>query len=118
MNRRGFLLGLGALMVAPAIVKATSLMPVKLMLPIRQRLITAELDLIQRTIRWHFNDGEFTQWMDEKCLLEGIDPATLPKSNGNYFEQVEQTIKARGCIVDHVPVLLPEVHFQLNGINI
>lgn len=43
IGRRGFITGLISLAAAPAIVRAGSLMPVKVMLPDTKRLITSKL---------------------------------------------------------------------------
>jgi hypothetical protein len=107
MHRRSFLLGLGALMAAPAIVKATSLMPVKQMIvEPRWRMISGSLDPTTRTVRWHYKSGEFTQWIDEAlCKLDEKDLA-YAEQHDDYFKQVDQAIKSAGENPDGVPIVL------------
>lgn len=118
MNRRGFLLGLTALMAAPAIVKAQNIMAVKQMVvPIRQRLIHAEIDTTFRTVHWYSNGREFVKWdsIDNSWIL----PEHLPKGNGDYFEQVDQKIMAAGEDPTSVPLVIlpPSVHEPVEGLT-
>ena len=72
MHRRSFLAGLGAaLFVAPAIVKSTSLMPVKQVVwTPRKRMFTAELDQIKRTVSWKSPEGLPVEWGKYKELIQ------------------------------------------------
>jgi len=74
MNRRGFIFGLGAALVAaPAIVHATNLMQVKnfIIVP-RKRKIVAELDQVTKTVKYRHTDGhEIRSW--HQYILEDQD---------------------------------------------
>jgi hypothetical protein len=98
MHRRSFLLGLGALMAAPAIVKASSLMPVKQMVVVepRRRMISGSLDSMTRTVRWYYKSGELRIWMDEALYKLDEKDLAYAEQHDDYFKQVDQTIKLAG----------------------
>ena len=76
-SRRGFIAGLAALIVAPAIVQASNLMPVKPMLEVSHN---GSLWLVQwgeRTIEGMFDKGKIV-WDSRQDLAPGIECADLP----------------------------------------
>jgi hypothetical protein len=104
LPRRGFLLGLGALIMAPAIVRFESLMPVRSI----ARLITGVPELV-----FYDSDGGVLFKIDAPS--EPLDP--------NVFGQIYNSPRigfdvARSCLVARVELMHPEfgrLNVQLGG---
>jgi hypothetical protein len=102
MNRRGFLFGLGAsLIVAPAIVHASNLMPVKpytFQLP-RKRLIVAELKDVSQGLRWKDANGHYVEWINKSSDAYG-DPMSEGYVDYNdlimNYDPVDHIVQAPG----------------------
>jgi hypothetical protein len=104
MHRRSFLLGLGALMAAPAIVKATSLMPVKQMVvPVRERMIKAYLDDRHKVVHWVMADGklrvmadgkltDYVAWDNPNCYLDNKGKVELDKAI-DYHNHIDELVE-------------------------
>lgn len=83
-SRRSFLVGLGALVAAPAIVRASGIMPVKPMLILPEAKVITDLTFPIEGFARHA--GWQTEWATV-C----IDPATGEWRNGNYNNKLRPT---------------------------
>lgn len=61
MNRRGFITGMAALIAAPSIVRASSLMPVKVLMPANDVLIPGDVEWGEHLIKQIPNGWELWQ---------------------------------------------------------
>lgn len=104
MKRRGLLAGLGALFVAPAIVRATSLMPVSVLEPtlLAPEAVVAESNAaitLGRT-RWIFEDDiwkpappEAPDWSEATPLLVEFDGYMHMTNGGNIDTNAQEAFQ-------------------------
>jgi hypothetical protein len=108
MNRRGFLLGMGALLAAPSIVRAGSLMPVKAP-PLTQ----------WRTLLASTNPMAVIEYFDGADLVWRVDERVPMKDHGDGSYSIETTADRAGMM--RVAVTCPEFvthtteHFVVAG---
>ncbi len=96
LPRRGFLLGLGSLIVAPAIVRAGSLMPVKVYRPgiiIGSNSFLLIKQITRDAVRLFCNSNEFIERIDPNFDIHGITSIRLPT---NLRVGTKITIKNNG----------------------
>lgn len=97
INRRGLITGLISLVAAPAIVRASSLMPVKVIKPISymtlddyaERIMLPMIEKMQEQIASSIMYGESYF----KYSLNGIAPVIEPIANNRIFISKEEALK-------------------------
>jgi hypothetical protein len=111
MNRRGFLFGLGAaLITAPAIVNASSIMPVKAFAMPRTRLYTQTLDSVTRTTMYWSPSKKMVQWGRPEVFTN--DGLKYNDPQEDYFKSVlkhEHEIAPDYPLVEHWQYTEPTV---------